>query len=156
MNPDEQKRLEEWVRQTARSLPLRSAPPSLERRVLAAIAARQALPWWRQSFRHWPRGMQVGFLLATAALAAATVGLMVRGWGTTPVEVSVDWLGDTLNRIRQIGANVDALSQLVLRAIPAAAWNWIYFSAAVVVVSYAILLGAGTYAYRTLRWSATP
>lgn len=37
--------LEKLIHQTLRALPDRKAPRSLEHRVLAAIAARQALPW---------------------------------------------------------------------------------------------------------------
>jgi len=63
-----------------RQLPDRRAPAGLEARVLAEIARRAALPWWRTSFTHWPAAARVSFYgLSAAAAAAVVAGIFVLG-----------------------------------------------------------------------------
>ena len=70
--------LEKFIHQTLRALPARRAPHSLESRVRAAIAARAALPWWRQSFARWPLAARVAFFIGSAGVAK--VALMAAVW----------------------------------------------------------------------------
>lgn len=58
----------EWNR-LFRSLPNRAAPPSLEERVLAELARRASLPWWRRSYAAWPAPARAAFLIVSALAA---------------------------------------------------------------------------------------
>jgi len=71
--------LEKFIHQTLRSLPARRAPHSLEARVRAAIEARAALPWWKQSFAQWPVAARFAFVIASAGLAKLAIMAVV--WG---------------------------------------------------------------------------
>ncbi len=64
---------EQPVHQLLRSLPERSAPTTLEARVLAAIAARAALPWWRRPVTQWPSLWRGLFLCVSLLIGAAGV-----------------------------------------------------------------------------------
>ncbi len=71
MNPEQD--LEKWMDRELRPLPAPRAPETLAPRVMAAIAARTALPWYRQTWFEWPRGWQVASAVLAAALVAAWV-----------------------------------------------------------------------------------
>ena len=72
MNTNDPQKLEAAVHRVLRGLPERKAPAGLEGRVLAELARRAALPWWRKSFAHWPAAIRAGFF-AGSVLAAALV-----------------------------------------------------------------------------------
>ncbi|HWL17388.1 MAG TPA: hypothetical protein VNR00_17400 [Opitutus sp.] len=142
--------LEKLIHETLRALPDRRAPRSLEARVLAAIEARSALPWWRHSFADWPLAARIGFVALSTAIAAAMVAALM--WLSGNVDTSQ--LGSTLaNRIGWIDGLQQALAglrdfaSLVIRSIPT---GWLYGALAGFVGVYALLFGLGATAYRAL------
>ena len=142
---DLDKNLEQTIHQALSSLPPRRAPRTLETRVLAAIAARQALPWWRQSFVHWPLAARGAFLVFTGVLAAALIGLSLRSGATVEAGSILSGPLALWAQIRTILGGIGDVGALVLRQIPA---TWIYGAAAFLVVMYATLIGVGATAYR--------
>jgi hypothetical protein len=60
-----------WTDHALKQLPARPAPATLAPRILAALARRRALPWYRTPWFNWPRHFQV----LSAVLAAAVVGV---------------------------------------------------------------------------------
>ncbi|HYE32870.1 MAG TPA: hypothetical protein VEH27_15690 [Methylomirabilota bacterium] len=68
MNPEYEQRLEKLIDRKLKMLGERPAPGTLMPRVLAAIAAQKALPWYKRSFQRWPKSAQILFLI-TAAVA---------------------------------------------------------------------------------------
>ena len=68
--------LESLIDRELKSLPPLAAPDSLAPRVLAALAARAALPWYRRAWQTWPRAGQV---LSLAALAVVFVAVATAG-----------------------------------------------------------------------------
>jgi hypothetical protein len=151
MKPMDDNELEQRISQWARQLPPRKAPRSLEMRVLAAIAAREALPWWRKSFAHWPAAIRVVFLGVTAALAAGTVWILLGAMGATSVEAAGEVFTAPLAWWHNLNAASRSLLDLVLRALPPSAMSWIYLSLGLVAAAYVALIGAGAAMYRVLR-----
>jgi hypothetical protein len=145
MKPHDEQKLEQLIHQTLRALPHRKAPRSLESRVLAGIAARQALPWWRQSFAHWPLAVRTAFFVLAGGLAAGLVLVGATG--------SADWLHAVrgflapVAQVRTVAAFVADLGATVFRSIPTL---WFYGVVAFIASLYAALLGLGATAYRTL------
>jgi hypothetical protein len=74
MNPEPS--VESLIDHQLKSLPPLAAPDSLLPRVLAALEARAALPWYRRAWQTWPRGGQI---LSLAALAAACAAFGLAG-----------------------------------------------------------------------------
>jgi hypothetical protein len=137
---------EQIIHRTLRSLPDRRAPRSLEHRVMAAIAARAALPWWKQSFARWPLAARAGFLLASVA------ALLLVTFGSTAVDTAAlasrtslrfGWLGV----LRDAAAGTVDFAAIVFHAIPPL---WLYGSVAALAALYLALFGLGATAYRTL------
>lgn len=147
MSRDDSEKLEKLIHQSLRTLPARRAPRSLEQRVMAAIEARQALPWWRQSFAHWPRTAKIAFLLFAGALAAVLFTIVFRvGAEVGAVSPWTSALG-TLEQIRLVAGRIGEVGATVVRSIPPL---WLYSGLAFIAVMYATLVGLGAAAYRTL------
>src|SRR5690349_15339410 len=76
MNSDYHKKLELEIDRELKALPELVAPASLSRRVLDSILKQQALPWYQQSWLHWPmplRWLAISFLsLLFGALCLAS------------------------------------------------------------------------------------
>lgn len=56
-----------------KALPLRRAPKTLRGRVMAAVAAEAAKPWWQKTWWTWPAPARLAFALAIAAAAAGAL-----------------------------------------------------------------------------------
>jgi hypothetical protein len=150
--------LEDLVSRALRDAPLRQAPPSLESRVLAEIARRAALPWWRQSFARWPRRARIAFGGTCGSIVAA---LLAWTWTLTPGGVlaaagawsaaagsaggalSLPWARSALTLVDVVRELEAALG----RVVPP---DWLYGAMAGAAVLYAALFGLGAMAYRTL------
>jgi hypothetical protein len=145
--------LEQRIHNVLRVQPPRRAPLSLEARVLAEIARRQALPWWQKSFAQWPMAMRLAFVfsalgcLGLALLVTAQVG----GWvSAAEASALLQPVTDLVNTVRAIAG---LLTEVVGRLFPAVLPMWIYGGLAVLTALYATLVGLGATAYRLL-WQA--
>jgi anti-sigma factor RsiW len=146
-----QEKLERFVHRALRDLPERPAPRSLEQRVLAEISRRAALPWWRQSYPHWPGPARAAFLfgsLGVAGLVFLATGWAVAGFDTSQFQNALLqpvlwWEGGrtVLNAI--LGAG-----ETLLRSIPPL---WLYGGLAFIAMMYATLIGLGAAAYKVFR-----
>ena len=145
MNPPDEQKLEQLIHHTLRALPDRKAPRSLESRVLAGIAARQALPWWRQSFAHWPLAVRAAFLVLAGGLAAGLV--LLGATGSADLWHAFRGFLAPVAQVRAAAAFVADLGATVFRSIPTL---WLYGVVAFIAALYAALFGLGATAYRTL------
>ncbi len=145
-SPENEQNLERLIHQTLRSLPDRRAPRSLESRVLAAIEARAARPWWQKSFAQWPVAARATFLVVS------TFSLLFAAWfagvfSLTPVADVVVAKFSWVTALRSAMAELGEVGALLFRNIPA---MWLYGALAAVGLLYATLFGLGATAYRTL------
>jgi hypothetical protein len=150
MNPHDSEKLERLIHQTLRSLPDRRAPHTLEGRVFAALAARAALPWWRQSFASWPLAARVAFFVFCAGLAKLVVLATVFVLGDLDAAQFTRVFATEFGWIEQARSVADGTANfcgLVYRAIPPL---WLYGGLALVITLYTALFGLGAAAYRTL------
>jgi hypothetical protein len=142
--------LERRLHRLFRDLPPHRAPDSLEDRVLAVLAAREARPWWRRSYAHWPVPARAAFLGGSAVAAALVIVASVaalRGVApvaAVPVAEALDWW----DRVQQAAA---VLGGLVADRLPEVSNQWMQVTAAAVFAAYASLMGLGAVAYRLLR-----
>ena len=141
--------LEKLVHRSLREIPDRRAPQSLESRVLAELRRRASLPWWRQSYAHWPALARCVFFVASAGFAAAVVAILVdviRGAGAAEagIEVSQSLLG-SFDEAQSLWAFAWQTGATVLHSIPSL---WLYGSLALIALCYATVVGVGATAYR--------
>ncbi len=142
--------LEKYIHQTLRALPARRAPVSLESRVRAAIEARAALPWWKQSFARWPMAARVAFVVASAGVAKLAIMAVVwamAGFDTAQLASAFSTESGWLHTASSVVDGVSSFCGVIYRSIPPL---WLYGGLAFVAVMYAALLGLGTAAYRML------
>jgi hypothetical protein len=135
------------VHSALRSLPDRRAPHTLERRVLAAIEAQAARPWWRQSWSHWPVSLRAGFILFSLASAASLVTLVLLGPEVFQIGALLARMLAPLSGVRVLCSGVADAARAVVASIPT---MWLYGAFATVGLLYAALFGVGAAAYRTL------
>ena len=150
MNPEQQKKLETFVRRAVADLPPRPAPRSLETRVLAELERRAALPWWRQSFSHWPVAARAVFLLCS--LGVVKMAFMATVWimaGFDPAQYRAAFAPQfaTLDAISTVFQALGDFVALVARNIPLL---WLYGGIAFLGTLYFAFFGLGAAAYRAL------
>ena len=148
--PNPHEKLERALHEALRDLPARPAPRSLEQRVLAEIARRAALPWWRQSFIHWPMAARAVFLVA--CIGIVKLALMGSVWvmaGFDPAQfreaftTQLTWLENGLAVVHAVTGSFE----IIFRNIPPL---WLYGGLAFLAAMYATLFGLGAAAYKTL------
>jgi hypothetical protein len=153
MNPHDEQKLERLLHQTLRELPARRAPRTLEERVMAEIARRAALPWWKQNFAHWPMAARIGFMVASAGFAKVAIMLAVwitGGFSAAHFHEVFATQYAWFDALAVVGA---ALRDFVVATINGIPPLWLYGGLAVVAALYMALFGLGAAAYRTLYTS---
>ena len=154
MSQDQDDKLEAAVHRILRSAPERTAPASLEQRVMAEIARRAALPWWRKSFAHWP-GLVRALFLALGGLAAAAVVyaayLAAHSAGASQISQGISgayaWI--------LVGRDVAAAASMRLKTFASSLPPYLlYGGAATIAICYATVGALGAAAFRALRPAA--
>ena len=143
----------EWVDRLLRDLPDRQAPDSLQLRVLQALEARAARPWWRRGFVHWPLAARAGFV----AISTALVGFTMVGnpWSDArapglnqAVALAAAWT----HPARVVVQSAADLAAVIAHAVPPV---WTYGLLAIGAVLYAALVALGATAYRSIYGQTT-
>lgn len=152
MNLSDEDRLERLTRAALRDLPLRRAPASLEGRVLAALARRALLPWWRLGFAHWPAAARAGFIVVSLGLIGAAAWALsgVDAPGFSYIQVT-SWGGR-----RDLFVILAALATTASTVIQNINPGWFYGLLALVAAANAVLFGLGVTAYRVLHLARNP
>jgi len=140
--------LERLVHRSLREIPDRSAPRTLEARVFAELQRRAALPWWRQSYAHWPAFARGVFFVASAGFAAALVAVLfnvLSGAGAAATGAAISQRLGSLDLVQSLWALAWQTGATILRSIPPL---WLYGSLALLALCYATVVGVGATAYR--------
>lgn len=149
MNDPNEQRLADRLHRKLRALPDLKAPRTLAPRVLAALAARQSLAWYRKSWTHWPVGMRLLFLVVSFGVLGGLVYagshlpqfLELAGGVGDSVVGSFAWFKPYVDGVtRLLGTLV-----LVGKAIPPQLLWWL---GAMIGLAYALCVGLGTLGYR--------
>lgn len=138
--------LEKLIHRTLRALPDRPAPRTLELRVLSAIAAQRALPWYRQSFIHWPVAAKAAFL-STSSIAAILLTTACTA-GLEPLKIAASRLHSAISPFLTVLRALAESADTLVNAIPPL---WLYGSLALIALSYLSLFGVSVTAYQVLR-----
>jgi hypothetical protein len=149
MNPNRDP-LEKLIGETLQGLPPRRAPRSLETRVLAELARRQALPWWKKSWANWPGAVRWTFLAFTAGLAAAMIAACI-GLANTG---SLSAVGETVSRPLAWASGLVSATRILVASVRGLFAEiptlWLYGGLAAIGSLYATVFGLGATAYRLL------
>jgi hypothetical protein len=137
--------LERFISKTLGGLGQRKAPSTLESRVLAELARRAALPWWRQQFAHWPFAARCAFLLASfGSIAAVTLIWILASTDVSRFSTSaLTWM----RSLSHVMSSMMSVPASLVAAIPPLA---LYSALALCVLLYGTLLGLGAVGYHIL------
>lgn len=141
---DRQDRLERLVTRALRNQPLRRAPQTLERRVLAQLEAGAAVTGWRRGFAHWPMAARLVFL--AASIGFVKLALSIAMWLSTPL-ASPAFSFDLPSHMTWLQTLFVAMASIA-RTVPSL---WVHAGIALLVVMYLALFGIGASAYRMVR-----
>lgn len=148
---DTDSKLAQLVASELRALPMRRAPASLQSRVFAELARRQALPWWRQSFRAWPLAAQIAFAVVALAVTHALFWVLA-GPGVSGMVQAVQSAGQQFVQAMQVvGSWAGALHWLTRDMLGAVPSRWVTTLLLALSGSVAVLFGSGTFVYRSLH-----
>jgi hypothetical protein len=142
--------LEQRIHRLLRDLPGHRAPDALEDRVLAVLAAREALPWWRRSYSAWPVAARVAFLVGSAIAAALVIAASIAGLREVAPVATVP-IADALGWWAQVKDAAAVLTSLVAERLPSVSGVWMQIGIVAVVAAYGTLMGLGAAAYRFLK-----
>jgi hypothetical protein len=133
-----------------RGLPDRKAPSGLETRVLAELARRAALPWWKKSFAHWPSAVRISFFVLSALAAAAlVVGLFVLG-NSPLAHATVGGISSSFGWFvvaRDIAVAAGDKVRMLLASVPP---FWLYGASALLAIGFASVAALGAATFRAL------
>jgi hypothetical protein len=141
---ERQDELERQLTRALRDQPLRRAPDSLERRVLAQLEAGVSVTRWRRGFAHWPLAARVAFLAASVGIVK--VALSIAMWLSTPLDARV-FSFDLPSQIAWVQTLLVAMGSIA-RTVPSL---WVHAGIALFAIMYLALFGVGASAYRTMR-----
>ncbi len=110
MNSEYEKRLEAEIDAVLEGLPDRPAPRTLLPRVMAAIEARAALPWYRQSWQTWPASIRVVCLVV---LISVFGGICLAGWKLPQADAYASTVREVGRWLSTLGAVWDLFSTLL-------------------------------------------
>jgi hypothetical protein len=141
---DRQDELERLVTRALQDQPLRRAPDTLERRVLAQVESGAAVTRWRRGFAHWPMAARLVFLAASAGFVKLALSFAM--WLSTPL-ASPAFSFDLPSQMAWLQTLFVVIAS-ISRTVPSL---WVHAGIVLLVVMYLALFGIGASAYRTVR-----
>jgi hypothetical protein len=130
-----------------KALPELDAPAGLVPRVMATLAARAALPWYRQSWSHWPAALRWGSLAAFLALFGglcyASSGIFERAEASIRERVPANTLG-----LASLWNALNDLAATAFAALQHLGTGAMVGIAATLILSYLMFLALGAAYYR--------
>lgn len=158
---DRREQLERLMQRTLSELPLRQAPPSLERRVIEAIEGRASQmvadtvstfgrSFHRRGFASWTlvtRAALIACCLASAILVAVGLKELASGIARLPADPGIAGRLNALREAAEAAAALGALFVRLVRMIPPA---WLLSALLATALVYAMLFGLVAIGYSTL------
>lgn len=141
--PDD-KHLEQFIDRQLKKLPERQAPETLIGNVMASLAARAELPWYKKPWSDWPRLHQNLFLATLVSVLAAVA------WFIAPVADAVS-LSALSEKARVVSWIPEVLQHLFSSAgvvAKSVRYEWILAGFAACAISYAWCVAAGVAVFR--------
>jgi hypothetical protein len=146
MNDEPFNQLEKTLHATLRGQPVLRAPSTLEQRVRAEIARRDARPWWQRTFAEWPVLPRAAFVALSGCAACISIAGTLAVLNGPGAEMAAAFLRD-FSVLRGMAQSVVASGVQKLGTLSP---GWWYLAGGVMAAAYAGLLGLGATAYRLL------
>ena len=147
MQSPEDKNLEQFIHRKLKALPEKPAPEHFASNVMAALARRAELPWYKQPWSQWPAFNQNLFL----ALLMLGVGALC--WFALPLaaRVSIESMVAKVELISWIPQVLQSLGSAVVIAGKTVRLEWIIGAVAALALFYAWCIAAGVALFRVAQ-----
>jgi hypothetical protein len=143
MTSDYHKKLELEIDRELKALPQLEAPASLSRRVLDSILQRHALPWYQQSWQHWPMPLRWAAISFLSLLFGA---LCVASWQLTRaagISAALQEVGELFSGLNTLVNLVNVLLGAVVVVAKHLGTGFIIACFAITGLGYAVCLTLG-------------
>ena len=148
MNSEYERQLEAAIDRELKALPELPAPRALTSQVLAMVAARTALPWYRQPWQAWPVLLRAGSL---TLLLAALGGLYFAGRMFTesaPVVAAAQECNHWLSGVAALWRGLNTLPGVLGSVLNYVGPGFLAACFVAVALAYAACIAAATCYYR--------
>lgn len=148
MNSNYDKRLEAAISREMQALPELTAPDAVANRVMAALAQRRHVAWYRRSWATWPVALQTASLVVMLALFG---GLCFAGEKILPTETitqAMQHAAHWFSGFSAVGNFFSALANSVLLVATKLGTVFIVACVVAAALGYAMFLGLGTVYFR--------
>ena len=144
MKSEHEEKLVAEIDRELKGLPELQAPPTLLRRVMAALEARERLPWYRQAWQAWPTPLRAGALVLLIAFFAS---LCLGAWKlpdtegyVTATHQAAGWLAGLTTLWNALNALVSAF----VHVVQGLGQGFLIGALAAAALAWAMCLGLGT------------
>ncbi len=144
MESDHNKRLETAITRELQKLPALIAPDALVSRVMAVLAERALLPWYRRSWQAWPVALKIASLAVMLALFG---GLCFAGWKFAQAQslaAQIQKIGEWFSAAGVVWNTLSVLAGALVLFVKQLGAAILIASLLVAVFSYAACIGLGT------------
>jgi hypothetical protein len=144
MNQDYEKQLAAEIDRELKALPELSAPRGLAARVMATIAQRATLPWYRRAWQTWPIALQTGALAFLLILLGAT-GFGFWELSQSPaLSLGLQKLAVGLSPLFALFSALNALGTVLVLAVKQISTGLLLALVGSVALAWAACVGLGT------------
>ena len=146
MEPELDPKLEALLSSELKALPLPKAPASLAPNIMAILAARARLPWWRQAWWNWPLSAKTAFVVLAITVAGA-----MGGGGLLLGEDALSYSADLMERFNPsegVFWNFVPLADAAALVWERFAQPFLLYGAVLAGVLYLMFVGLGTVCFR--------
>jgi hypothetical protein len=144
MSSDYERKLETEIERRLKALPVLMAPTGFSARVMAVIAQRANLPWYRQSWPAWPVPVRILTLLISLALFGL---LCFAGWEASQlpsVANGMEKVSSVSSAVIALWNAMSLLLEALLLATKQLGTGFILGCLGIMVVAYGMCVGLGS------------
>lgn len=144
MNPNPDPEFEAQLTRELKALPSLSAPTELTARILSAVTAQAALPWYRRGWLHWPMQWRV---VSFAALALGFIGLCACVASIFQSSEAIEWrtkLASVFGLAQTVFETLRVLRDAAINALQLIPPAVLFGGLAAMVLSYLSMLALGS------------
>jgi len=141
MNPHYEMQLEAEVRRELDALSELPVPPALAKRILRAVEARAAAPWYRKSWSAWPLALRTASM---AMLLLAFGGLCLGVWALTHEAMLPGWVNNAFAEVWGLWRALGVVGSTAMALIGRLGAGVLLGMAAVSFIAWVMCIGLGT------------
>ncbi len=148
MSPEYEKQLEERIHQELAKVPERSAPVNLLPNVMAAIAQREARPWWRKPIPQWPRNHRMVFVTVMLAFVMSAAFGIWQLWPHEAIQGIPAQAATAFEPMRPVLSVMETLGRASALMLQSITQPWLIGLGVAFVFLYLSCIGMGMAWYR--------